>query len=225
MTNRDRRNARQPSSDPSTNVPLNPPDVPVGEKEAQLEGRNPDQTAYFDRSAVDGLGEVDPTDVYEGELEAGEDADLPDDNESLEMLTELELRDGETDDAMEAVEEGLTYVAPIDPPTSPSVSSRDDSEVASGFGASSLDEEYDADHHSGFMPDDDEMTARVRDAFRADSITNQYADTVAIRTRNGVVLLRGIVDDLDDTDNLIAVASDVTGVTEVVDQLRVRGME
>ena len=223
MTDRDRRAARRPSSDPSTNVPLNPPDVPVGEKEAQLEGRNPDQTAYFDRSAVDGLGEVDPTDVDEGELEAGEDADLPSDDESLEMLTDLELRDGETDDAMEAVEEGLTYVAPTDPPTSPS-DSFDDAEVASGFGGSSLDEAYDADHHSGFDPDDDEMTARVRDAFRADSLTNQYAHTVAIRTRGGVVLLRGIVDDIDDTDNLIAVASDVTGVTEVVDELKVRGM-
>jgi hypothetical protein len=225
MTDRERRATRKPSSDPSTNVPLNPPDVPVEEKQAELEGRNPDQTAYFDRSAVDGLGELDPTDVYEGELEAGVDDDLPDDNESLEMLTELEMRDGETDDAMEAVEEGLTYVAPMDPPTSPSATSFDGAEVASGFGASSLDEEYDADHHSGFLPDDDEMTARVRDAFRADSLTNEYADTVAIRTRGGVVLLRGIVDDIGDTDNLIAVASDVAGVTEVVDKLRVRGIE
>jgi hypothetical protein len=224
MTDRERRAPRKPSSDPSTNVPLNPPDVPVEEKQAELEGRNPDQTAYFDRSAVDGLGELDPTDIYEGELEAGVDADVPGDNESLEMLTELEMRDGETDDAMEAIEEGLTYVAPMDPPTSPSAMSFDGAEVASGFGASSLEEEYDADHHSGFLPDDDEMTARVRDAFRADSLTNQYADTVAIRTRGGVVLLRGIVDDLGDTDNLVAVASDVTGVTEVREELRVRGM-
>jgi hypothetical protein len=224
MTDRERRASRKPSSDPSTNVPLNPPDVPVEEKQAELEGRNPDQTAYFDRSAVDGLGELGPTDIYEGELEAGVDPDLADDNESLELLTELEMRDGETDDAMEAIEEGLTYVAPMDPPTAPSADSFDGAEVASGFGASSLEEEYDADHHSGFMPDDDEMTARVRDAFRADSLTNQYADTVAIRTRGGVVLLRGIVDDLGDTDNLVAVASDVTGVTEVREELRVRGM-
>jgi len=33
------------------------------------------------------------------------------------------------------------------------------------------------------------------------------------------------VDDLIDNDNLLAVASDVAGVTEVVDALRVRGMD
>jgi len=40
-----------------------------------------------------------------------------------------------------------------------------------------------------------------------------------------VVILRGEVDDLIDNDNLLAVASDVAGVTEVVDALRVRWME
>jgi hypothetical protein len=40
-----------------------------------------------------------------------------------------------------------------------------------------------------------------------------------------VVILRGAVDDLIDNDNLLAVASDVAGVVEVVDGLRVRTLE
>jgi osmotically-inducible protein OsmY len=78
---------------------------------------------------------------------------------------------------------------------------------------------------SSFLPDDDEMSARVREAFRADSSTAPYAETIDIETRDGVVILRGEVDDLIDNDNLLAVASDVAGVTEVVDALRVRWME
>jgi len=97
--------------------------------------------------------------------------------------------------------------------------------IASGLGVSALDEPYDESHHSSFLPDDDEVSARVREALRADSSTSQYADTIAIETRDGLAILRGLVDDLIDNDNLLAVASDVAGVTEVVDALRVRGLE
>ena len=87
------------------------------------------------------------TDVYEGQLEAGTADDLPNDPdaENLEMLNELELRADETDDPMEAVEEGFTYVPPIDPPVVPG--GDDNAEIASGLGISALDEPYDEDHH------------------------------------------------------------------------------
>lgn len=226
MTERERRAARKPSSDPSTNVPLNPPDVPVEQKQAQLEGRRADQEAYFDRSEVDSLGGLDPTDIYEGELEAGEDADLPTDAESLDILTELELRDGESDDVIEAIEEGLTYVPPIDPPTVPDDDDPNgDARIAAGFGLSSLDEPYDLDHHSSFLPNEDEMVARIREALRADSSTTNYASQVRVIARGAVITLRGVVDDLDDSDNLVAIASDVEGVEEVIDELRVRSLE
>jgi osmotically-inducible protein OsmY len=69
------------------------------------------------------------------------------------------------------------------------------------------------------------MSARVREALRADSSTTQYADRIAINMRRGVVTLRGVVDDLMDSDNLLAVAEFVEGVEEVVDELEVRGIE
>jgi len=69
------------------------------------------------------------------------------------------------------------------------------------------------------------VRARVREALRADSSTTQYAGKIAITARDGVVTLRGEVDDLVDSDNLLAVAEYVDGVDEVVDELRVRGLE
>jgi hypothetical protein len=215
------------SREPQTNTPLNPPDVPIDDKQRELEGsrsRDDQGATAIDKSSVDHLGTLTPTGVYEGELAAGVDDDLPGDAENLELMTELELRDGETNDAMEAVEEGFTYIPPIDPPTVPG-GGYTGAEVASGLGSSALDEPYDEDHHNNFLGAEDELSARVREAIRADSSTTQYADRIAIATEGGVVMLRGIVDDLLDSDNLLAAAEYVEGVVEVVDKLRVRGIE
>jgi hypothetical protein len=230
MTERSRKPARpqrRPSSDPSTNTPLNPPSPSIEEQLRQMAGyRSADDQGEFPSAAeLDDLGQITSTDVYEGQLEAGTADDLPSDPdaENLEMLTELELRADETDDPMEAVEEGFTYVPPIDPPVVPG--GDDNAEIASGLGVSALDEEYDADHHGDFLSADDEISARVREALRADSSTSPYARRIAISVRDGVVTLRGLVDDLVDSDNLLAVAEYVEGVDEVVDELRVRGLE
>jgi BON domain len=165
-------------------------------------------------------------DIDADQLLLGLEDRLARDTAGLDLLTDLELRAGETAEPLVASDEGSTYVPPIDPPVIPgSAGSPANAVIASGLGVSALDEPYDEWHHSSFLPDDDEVTARVRDALRADSSTWQYADTVLIETRDGQVILRGLVDDLIDNDNLLAVASDVAGVTEVVDALRVRGME
>lgn len=224
MTDNRRKPAR-PSSDPSTDVPLNPPAPPIEQQLRAMAGyRAPeDQGTLFNADEVDDLGSLTRKGIDEGDLIAS-DADRPEDIETIEMLTELELREGETDDAMEAAEEGLTYVPPVDPPTVPS-DSLEHAEIASGMGTSALDEPYDADHHSSFLPLDDEVAGRVREAIRADSSTTQYVNQIAIEARDGVVTLRGLVDDLTDSDNLLAVAEYVQGVEEVVDELRVRGLE
>jgi hypothetical protein len=213
------------SRDRPSDSQLNPPDPSLEDTLRQLAGdRAPeDQGAPIDADDIDDLGELTSTGVYEGELEAGVDADLPDDRENLELLTELELRAEETHDPMEAVEEGYTYIPPIDPATIPGGSQN--AEVASGLGVSALDEPYDQDHHNSFLSGDDEVSARVREALRADSSTTQYADQVVITTSGRVVTLRGVVDDLVDSDNLLAVAEYVEGIDEVVDELRVHGLE
>jgi len=205
-------------------TPLNGPEPEDEEKLRELRGdRSADDQGAGAISAnhVDGLGELTDTDQYLGEIEAGVHDDLPDDPESLEMLTELELRDGETDEAAIASDEGMTYVPPIDPPTVPN-HDRESAEIASGFGVSAMDEPYDRDHHSSYEITDDEIVARVREALRADSATTQYADELVIAARGAVVTLRGEVDDLLDSENLLAVAGYVEGVAEVVDKLQLR---
>jgi len=155
MTQRSRRPAKpqnRPSSDPSTNTPLNGPSPSIEEQLRQMAGyRSADDQGEFPAAdEVDTLGQITETDIYEGQLEAGTADDLPGepDSENLEMLTELELRDGETEDPMEAVEEGMTYIPPIDPPIVPG--GYDNAEIASGLGVDALDEPYDADHHGSF---------------------------------------------------------------------------
>jgi hypothetical protein len=193
----------------------------------QLDGRNDDQTAYIGTEDVESLEGVTMTDVYQGEtdpnqelVEAGE--------EQFDLLVEQELRRGETDDAMEAVEEGLTYVPPIDPPTTTNLESREAVGVANGF-ALSADEidspdELQRDDLDRFFDRDDDMTAMVRNALRSDSATTHLADRLSIATINGRVIVRGLVDDLDDSDNLVAVISELPGVQAVSDQTEVRGM-
>jgi hypothetical protein len=203
---------------------MNPPELEGEAKANELAGREqPDEKdPVFDVSDVDSeTGGVTGQMLYEGEMgEIGGD-DLVRDEDRLELLEDRELRSGETNDPYLAAEEGLAYVPPSDPPVVAS-SDPQGAVVAAGFGSSSLDEPFDAEHHSSALPDEDEMTARVREAILADSATTQYAETIEIETEGGEVTLRGIVDDIEDADNLAAVASTVTGVAEVTDRTRVR---
>jgi hypothetical protein len=207
-------------------TPLNPPDVEPENKRAQLEG-TPDrdnQDPTITEADVDGLGGIGHVETYEGEIEAGVNADLDTDPESLESLTTMELREGETNNPDVAAEEGESWVPPVDPPV---VADRDAPEgvsVAAGFGSTAMDEPYDADHHASFLPADDEVSARVREALRADSRTSRLADQLGIETEAGMVTVRGTVDDLDDGDLIEEVATMVTGVTEVVDETDVPGL-
>lgn len=207
-------------------TPLNPPDVPFEQLQIELEGRRQpeDQAAFIDPSDVDTLTRTTRSDIDGGE--PGEPPSTGDDLlESLDLLDSQELRSEETDDPGEAVAEGYTYVPPIDPPTLPSDRSGEDALVASGFGLSADDEPYDADHHGVALLDGDEIAARVREALRADSSTTAYTGQVQVIARGRVVVLRGVVDDLEDGDNLVAVAADVADVDEVIDELHIRSVE
>jgi hypothetical protein len=210
--------------DPATDAAMNGPDVEPEDKAAELagdEGRD-SQIVFVQAEQLDVIGDESDLDVpiYEGEL-AAEGAGY--DAERLEELTDLELRDGETDDPNVAAEEGLTYVPPTDPPVIPT-DDRQGLEVAAGFGSTSLDEPFDADHHDELLYAEDEITARVRDALRADASTSTFADQIGIDTEGGQVVLYGTVESIDDTDNAAAVAEQVEGVDEVIDRLEVEGL-
>jgi hypothetical protein len=183
--------------------------------------------AVFPVESVGTLGEMTDTRIYEGDLEARPpDSDQPDEPlvENLDFLEALELREDETDNPDEAAEEGIPWVPPTDPPV---VGATDDGEleIGAGFGTTALDEPFDADHHDRSVTSDDEVTERVREALRADSLASRYADELAIETDGTTVIVEGEVDDLDDEEQIVAVVSEVSGLTRLVNRIRVRAIE
>lgn len=200
-------------------IPLNPPDVPLDELGRELTGDQPegDQVAWLREGELDTADDVTDTEMYEGGIDSDAEG-------ALESLTDTDLRAGETGDPTVAAEEGLTWIAPIDPPVIPS----DDPgglEIAAGFGITGSDGQIDGDHPGELLYDEDEMSARVREALRADAATSRYADEIAIGTIGSTVALRGVVDDIEDTDNLLEVAGRVSGVEDVIDELDVRALQ
>jgi hypothetical protein len=177
------------------------------------EGRD---RAYLTEDELDTRAEVTDTEIYEGEA----DSDVA----NLESLAELEMRSGETDDPNVAAEEGLAWVPPIDPPVIADESDPEGVRIAAGFGVDAQADPYDLDHQGEVIALTDEFEERIRDALTADASTSRYADQIVIGTRGGKVVVRGMVDDIDDTDNVAAVISNVAGVTEVVDELEVAGV-
>lgn len=196
------------------------PEFEPEELEDELEAELEDTSSIVGGDVVASDDGLTSQERYEGYLEAGVD---PSGN-SIEALVASELRVGETTDPLLASQEGLAWIPPSDPVVVPDATSPEGLRVAAGFGTTAFDEPFDADHHGELLPAEDEMTDRVREALRADAATSRYADILTIETEGGVATIRGVVDDILDSDDIIAVASEVTGIAEVRDQLTVRGL-
>lgn len=140
---------------------------------------------------------------------------------TVERLESVEPAGGMTDDALEASEEGIPYRAPSDPAVLPS----DDPEgvdIAAGF-APSMEEAH---------PDPEELPQRVErgdleieehvyTVLRDNSETGHLADEIEAVVSRGIVLLRGIVPDEQDISIVDDIVSDLDGVREVRNELRV----
>jgi len=196
-----------------------PEDLAIIEELRQLAGEEmpEDQDAVLEPDEIEQRRTPSQTELDRGEpapdLEAAEG-----DVATLDGLASEELREGETDDPDVAAEEGLTYVPPIDPPTRVDEEEPGGLEVAAGTGVSALSEPYDEDHESELLSEEPELTARIRDALEADAATTDLADRLVIGTRGSTVVVRGIVDDINDGDNIAAVIERVNGVEEVIDE-------
>ncbi len=199
--------------------------MPLVDTIRALEGEEmpDDQDAVLEPDEIESERGLTDTEIYLGELEAGAAADRTGragEIESLEGLADQDLRAGETDIAYVAVEEGLTYVPPSDPPVVPSDDPQG-ADVAAGRGLSGVE---DFSEGSELLSDESDLTARIREAFLADAATTTLADRVIIGTRGSTVVLRGVVDTIDDGDSLADVASRVAGVDEVRDETEVEGL-
>jgi len=128
---------------------------------------------------------------------------------SLDELTDNELREGETTDPIEAIEEGETWIPPIDPPVVPVSGDPNGIEVP---GSEELDEA------------EGSLNARIREALRSDSATSPLADQLEIAVIGSTAIIRGQVAGPEDGDAIVEVASDVEGIDEVLDETEVAGI-
>lgn len=180
-----------------TDPRMRPDDAPnVGSRSledeiAGLQGEAPfiDQDAVLDPDEIE--GEREPT-MSESEWGVPASADL---------------RTGETDDPLVAIEEGQTYVPPSDPPVVPS---DDPQGVESPAGAAAQAE--------------GDLNARIREELRADAATSGLADRVQIAVIGSTAILRGTVDGIEDTDSLVEVVGRVAGIDDVRDETEVPGL-
>jgi len=201
---------------------------PLEDELRAIEGEEPleDQDAVVDPVEIEDDDEPTMTELDRGENDRANVARLPGDDDlaSLEVLASGELRSGETDDPDVATEEGLAWVPPSDPPVIADAEEDDGIVIASGIGTSALDEPYDDDHRSEDLTAEGDLNARIREAVRADAATSGYADRILIAVLGSTVILRGVVDDLADGDELVAVVERVKGVDEVRDETDVASL-
>lgn len=118
-----------------------------------------------------------------------------------------DLRSGETDDPLVAIEEGQTWIPPSDPPFVPS----DDADGIDLPGGAGIDGESD-------------INARIREELRADAATTALADRLEIAVVGSTAIIRGQVEGIEDTDAIVEVAGRVEGIDEVRDETEVAGL-
>jgi osmotically-inducible protein OsmY len=68
---------------------------------------------------------------------------------------------------------------------------------------------------------DSQMTSKVRQALMNDTTTQPVASNVRVSTKNGMVTLRGKVDNAADKDAVIAKAKSIAGDSNVKDEITV----
>jgi osmotically-inducible protein OsmY len=122
-----------------------------------------------------------------------------------------------TTDAQLATEEGETYFAAVDPVVRPTNDAQE-LDVVGGFAESSLDPD---DPATVFADPDDELAQAIRRELREDAATADLAPTIRVAVRNRIVTLRGVVETVEDAEEVEAVAARVGGVAEVREELDV----
>jgi osmotically-inducible protein OsmY len=117
-------------------------------------------------------------------------------------------------DPTEAVEEAEPYFPPTDPVVR--VDDMGETQIAGGFGTGEALERHPTAATRG-APSDEALEDLVHRALRLDAGTAQLHLKVGVV--EGVVRLRGLIEDESDAENALAVAGDIPGVVDVIDEL------
>lgn len=165
----------------------------------------------------------DPTDPPLVEYSFEEISEMQEDPADEETLMgdiiDTAHSDGSTDNVQVAIDQGLVYTPPEDPPVVPS----DDlqgAEVAAGF-ASSIEDEPEIANLPDYVDDNDEdAELDIRRELGYNSETS-HLDDVRVYVRDGVAYLRGTVLDADDITIVETFVRDLDIVDEVRNELEV----
>ena len=117
-------------------------------------------------------------------------------------------------DPTEAVEEGEPYFPPTDPVVR--VDEQGETRIAGGFGTGEPLEQRPVTAIED-VPSDEALEDLVHRALRLDASTAHLQLKVGVL--QGVVRVQGLIEDEADAENALAVAGDVPGVVEVIDEL------
>ena len=117
-------------------------------------------------------------------------------------------------DPTEAVEEAEPYFPPTDPVVR--VDDKGETQIAGGFGTGEPLEQS-ARAATNDVPSDEALEDLVHRALRLDASTAQLH--LHLGVAQGVVRVRGNIEDEADAENVLAVAGDVPGVVDVIDEL------
>ncbi len=128
---------------------------------------------------------------------------------------------GQTDDYLVAREEGVPYV----PPTERVMTDSDDGPDVAGTESSDAAELERVDAvqpDDGLPARDDELLADVIEALRVSDVV--AGDRIRLAVNGTQVIVRGEVESIDVSDEVLAIVGDVPGVSDVVDELEVIGL-
>ena len=146
-------------------------------------------------------------------------ASIENEIEGIDLTPDFTARTG-TDDYLEAVSEAEPYFPPTDPVIGTSGPQNNNAEILNGFAPSG--EIGPLEDEQATARGDEELLAAIEEALRLDAGTADL--DIEVMVSEGVVVLRGEVRSLYDAELAESVVSDVPGVEEVQEELRIEGM-
>ncbi|HEX2883574.1 MAG TPA: BON domain-containing protein [Candidatus Limnocylindria bacterium] len=136
-----------------------------------------------------------------------------------------EPAEGITDDYLVAQEEGIPYSPPTDRVLSEARADESGADVAgtdpTDAGELAREDNIQPDI-PGDLPRDDELAADVVEALRDSDVP--AGDRIRVAAEGSRVTLRGEVESVDVLDEILGIAGDVPGVSEVTDEVTVSGL-
>jgi len=181
--------------------------------------RTSDELPYDEALNSDEIIEVSLEELYE-------DATDPNVDLAYEEIIDTQHTDGSTSNIQQAIEQGLVYTPPEDPPVLPG-EGFENAMIAAGFAQSMEDSDPDVE----VLPDrvdnnDEDLQDDIYEALRFNAETSHLDLTkIEVHVNNGMVYLYGTVFSDDDIAIVDYLIRDLNGVRDIENFLEVEGFD